>query len=268
MYNFSVLKKDYEEQCHKRRGQNLLILRKKIANITQDEFCEVLGIQKSNLSAIENGKKDLSLSNILAYKKYFKEHHGLDLSIDYLLGFTDKLENKSEEVCNQLGLSEESVKVLQEIPKEKEEVHKFTYLPYILDFLIKYETEDTGERREILRNLYDYLFGGLEKVGGVWKDTITLYDINNTYHKVISVEDLHMFSFSALITSINNAMRYIEDNQEIYSNYGKTVTKGDDFLDFRMAEIYSTRKHSAKNTDEKVEAIEDELRKIRNTRKE
>ena len=130
METFSELKEEYEETYRVKRSKNLIFLRKKIANITQDEFCESTSIKKANLSSIENGKKDLSLANILAYKKYFKEHHGLDLSIDYLLGFTDKLENKSEEVCNQLGLSEESIRVLIEL-------HDCSFLQNAIEYIIK-----------------------------------------------------------------------------------------------------------------------------------
>lgn len=139
MEAFSELKKQYDEEYRNKRSKNLTFLRKKIAKITQDEFCEATSFKKANLSAIENGKRDLSLSNILAYKKYFKEHHGLDLSSDYLLGFTDKLENKSEEVCNQLGLSEESIRVLNEL-------HDCSFLPNAIEYIIK--------NRDDIRNIF------------------------------------------------------------------------------------------------------------------
>lgn len=87
-YNADSLKKTYEAHYKKQRIANLIELREEIANLSLTDFSKQIGIQKSNLSSLEKGDRDLSLFNIQAYKTFFREKYNLDISADYLLGYS------------------------------------------------------------------------------------------------------------------------------------------------------------------------------------
>ena len=88
-YNADTLKKQYQNNYQIQRIANLIELREKIAKLSLTEFSKQIGIQKSNLSSIENGDRDLSLFNIQAYKTFFHEKYTLEISTDYLLGYSN-----------------------------------------------------------------------------------------------------------------------------------------------------------------------------------
>lgn len=111
--NASQLKKEYENNYKEQRIKNLKHLRENIAKMNQTDFSNELGIQKSNFSLIENGGRDLSLYNIQAYKTYFKEQFALDISTDFLLGYTDILTNEIAGICDITGLSGKSLETLK-----------------------------------------------------------------------------------------------------------------------------------------------------------
>lgn len=131
--NASQLKKEYEKNCREQRIKNLKHLRENIAKISASDFCKELGIPKSNFSDIENGKegRNLSLYNIQAYKTYFKEKHSLDISTDFLLGYTDILTTDSniQMIHKETGLSEASICKITKFSDEQKKV---------LDMIIKH----------------------------------------------------------------------------------------------------------------------------------
>ena len=63
-------------------GQRLRELRKK-ANEKQDDLAESLGITKTQVSDMENGKSGTNLERLYQLCEYYK------VSADYLLGITD-----------------------------------------------------------------------------------------------------------------------------------------------------------------------------------
>lgn len=99
-YSSDNMKKIYRKQCDKQRGENLRRLREDIARLTMRDFSLIIGITISDLSNLENGDKTLSLFHIQAYKYYFKENHNLDISADYLMGYTSKITNDSTNAKN------------------------------------------------------------------------------------------------------------------------------------------------------------------------
>lgn len=112
-YSQNTLKKIYENNCLEQRRKNLVRLREEIAGLTQTEFSKETGIQKSNLSCLESGDRDLSLFNIQVYKTYFKEKYSLEISTDYLLGYTSVISNTDMDISSDLGLSGKSIEILR-----------------------------------------------------------------------------------------------------------------------------------------------------------
>lgn len=112
-YNSNEIKKQYENQCCKQRKENLVKIREEITNLSQSNFARELGFTKNDLSLLEHGDKNLSLFHIHAYKTYFSDKHNIDVSVDYLMGYTDVLENRSNKKAKSLGLSGDSIKMLE-----------------------------------------------------------------------------------------------------------------------------------------------------------
>lgn len=112
-YNADALKKQYKKECLEQRKKNLIRLREEIAGLSQTEFSKQTGIQKPNLSCLESGERDMSLFNIQVYKTYFLENHKLNVSTDYLLGYTSVISNAEMNISNKLGLSGKSIEVLK-----------------------------------------------------------------------------------------------------------------------------------------------------------
>lgn len=114
-YNADTLKKAYQNKYSEQRKKNLIGLRENIAHMTLTEFSKQTGIQKSNLSALENGDRDLSLFNIQVYKTFFAQKYNLDISTDYLLGYSNnKYADENYQMITRItGLTDESIDCLK-----------------------------------------------------------------------------------------------------------------------------------------------------------
>lgn len=136
-YNADTLKKQYQNNYQIQRIANLIELREKIAKLSLTEFSKQIGIQKSNLSSIENGDRDLSLFNIQAYKTFFHEKYNLDISTDYLLGYSNnKYANENYQMISKItGLNDNSIDCL----KELQQYGKMTHGTLVLNCLMKNE---------------------------------------------------------------------------------------------------------------------------------
>lgn len=154
-YSADILKKQYGKQCKKQRTENLLRLREEIAGLSATEFCKQIGIQKSNLSSLECGDRDLSLFNIQAYKTYFSEKHNLNISTDYLLGYTSVMENEKLNVSDELGLTGKSIEVLKKWKGYKDNPKKL---------FVSYGASDLDTLNLLLEDYYD-LQAELDKKG-------------------------------------------------------------------------------------------------------
>jgi len=114
----SELKDKYNKKCKKRRGENFLSLRVDVAKEeNQRKFAESIGIAKERISELEKGDRQPSLYHILAYRDYFLENYGMEISSDYFYGFTDIKENKNASFADDIGLSEESINTLKKVKK-------------------------------------------------------------------------------------------------------------------------------------------------------
>lgn len=85
---------EYEARHAKQMSRNLVNLRVNVAheNVVF-RFANDIGIHYSHVQALENERiwRNPSLANVMAYRTYFKKNFGVEVSADYLLGFTDKL---------------------------------------------------------------------------------------------------------------------------------------------------------------------------------
>lgn len=170
-YSANSLKNQYEKDCLKCRTENLIRLREKIAEMTQTQFSEKIGIQKTNLNSLEKGSRDMSLFNIQAYKTFFKENYGIDVSVDYLLGYTSVMENRSMNISNDLGLSGDSIEMLKILINFKSKYNDF--IPAlgtdidVINILLEYEYNKAQKAGEciaswsIFHYIRQYLSSGI-----------------------------------------------------------------------------------------------------------
>lgn len=107
------LKEEYKKNTDYLRANNLKKLREEIARLSLSDFSRETGMTKNDISLLENSEKTLSLTHMLAYKKYFAENHNIDLSMDYLMGFTDIMENNNVNFQKETCLSVDSIKCLK-----------------------------------------------------------------------------------------------------------------------------------------------------------
>ncbi|MFR3138699.1 MAG: hypothetical protein ACLTPC_01475 [Lacrimispora saccharolytica] len=112
-YSQIKMRDDYRKEYSAQRRKNLIHLRSDIAKMNLSDFANNIGIVKSNLSEIEDGKRDLSIGNIHSYRTFFKEKYNLTVSIDYLLGYTDVIINQIADIASDFGLSNDSIEVLR-----------------------------------------------------------------------------------------------------------------------------------------------------------
>lgn len=115
-YSQIKMRDDYRKEYSAQRRKNLIHLRSDIAKMNLSDFANNIGIVKSNLSEIEDGKRDLSIGNIHSYRTFFKEKYNLTVSIDYLLGYTDVIINQIADIASDFGLSNDSIEVLRNMP--------------------------------------------------------------------------------------------------------------------------------------------------------
>lgn len=145
-YSADILKKQYQKKCKEQRIKNLLRLREEIAGLSQTEFCKQTGFQKSNLSSIEKGDRDLSLFVIQTYKTYFLENYNLDISTDFLLGYTSVMENEKLNVSDELGLTGKSIEVLKSWKQYKNNP---------MELVASYGVSDLDTLNLLLEDYYD-----------------------------------------------------------------------------------------------------------------
>lgn len=117
-YTSDALKKEYKKETNTQRKKNLRKIREDIAKLSLSDFARETGITKNDLSMLENGDKLLSLFHIQAYKKFFLENHKINLSVDFIMGFTDIMENNNLNYQKQIGLSSDAIETLIEINKD------------------------------------------------------------------------------------------------------------------------------------------------------
>ena len=71
---------------------------------------------------LEKGEKTLSLFHIQAYKKFFLEKYTINLSVDYIMGYTDIMENNNLDYQREIGLSSDAINTLKIFKKSHNEL--------------------------------------------------------------------------------------------------------------------------------------------------
>lgn len=169
-YNSNQAKKDYAKHIQQRKS-NLVRLREKIANMNQAAFAKDIDITTKDISTIESGDKNLSLFHIQAYRKYFKENYNLDVSVDYLLGYTDVIENRSMNIGKELGLSGSSIEMLKLMNDKKNNVYPENKKNLLMLNLILGSFYDDPLRPEthlyftVLRKMWEYISLNPDNIG-------------------------------------------------------------------------------------------------------
>lgn len=74
---------------------------------TQDMLAKEIGVQKPQISELENGKRLPSINELIAYSRYFKA------PMEYLLGITDNRHHENINAGSELGLSDEVITALK-----------------------------------------------------------------------------------------------------------------------------------------------------------
>lgn len=169
-YSSEQSKNDYKKYIPQRKT-NLIRLREKIANMNQAAFAKDIDITAKDISTIENGEKNLSLFHIQAYRKYFMENYNLDVSVDYLMGYTNVIENRSMNISNELGLTGESIEMLKLMNDKKNTLYpenkkNLLMLNFILSSLYD-DTERPNIRlySTILCKMWEYITTNSKDVG-------------------------------------------------------------------------------------------------------
>lgn len=231
-YTSDGIKKNYENQCKKQRTKNLVKLRVDIAKMPkQVDFQRVMGFTKSDLSNLENGDKPLSLFHIHAYKTYFKDNFNLDISTDFLLGYTDIMKNESMDIAKDLGLSDDAIKTLKTI--------KFRSIKSISDSpskqlnILNYILKSEKEFEDFLTNLALFMDNNYE--------TSVFWD--NEKHRYVDT------GYRSADGEIGVTFGYLTKDNKGNDGY-KTIGVGIDILEshamLKMQEIIKTWKNSYK----------------------
>lgn len=158
------LKNNYLKQCKKQRGNNFKYLRTVIAgenNLTK--FSELIGIPATRVSELEHGDREPSQYHILSYRDYFYKQYNICVSVDYLYGFTDVIENKNANFADKIGLSGTSLEMLEMMNDKNNTLYyqnnkNLLMLNHILEtFKNDPNFQYTNLYFTILRDMWDYI---------------------------------------------------------------------------------------------------------------
>lgn len=78
-------------------------------NILQKTIADTIGVSQPTYTLYENGKREPNFETLLKIAKYF------NVTTDYLLGASECKSAENDDINKRLGLSDEAIKVLQEL---------------------------------------------------------------------------------------------------------------------------------------------------------
>lgn len=142
-----------------------------------------------------------------------------NVSIDYILGRSDVTQIESSFIHNKIGLSENSINVLQENFMQHGHSHNLKYIEMI-DFLLAH-----NETKNLLQNMYYYFFGNFQNI---WNEnspdnnySVTILDEYFSNGVSIDSKQIFVIFLSAITNALPNIKKDIVDDNPIYKNYGK-----------------------------------------------
>lgn len=142
-------------------------LRQTIKNSSGDtisikDFSEQIKLATSRISELENGKREMSLTELKAY------HHFFNVSFEYLLGETDikSVDDTLKNICNATGLNEDTVLSLMDSRKKTgftnpdlvNFIHDrglFSYFTTIINSIILYTDRLYNKKEELYSKMPD-----------------------------------------------------------------------------------------------------------------
>ena len=112
--------------------------------ITQQELANELGIQKTQISDLERGKKGITINELKKYSKFF------NVTTEYLLGLSDNKHHYTFNIGATLGLSDKAIQRLHYY--HTDEFRKDYNYMQVINFLI--ENLDSPKMERIDRFLF------------------------------------------------------------------------------------------------------------------
>lgn len=216
-YSADALKKAYQSKYSEQRKKNLIDLREGIAKMSLTEFSKQTGIQKSNLSALENGDRELSLFNIQVYKTFFSNRYDLDISTDYLLGYSrNKYADENYQMISKVtGLNDSSIDCLKLINSNDDGLETLSTLNLLMSNYDRFSA--------LLNNIDIILNPTAFKTQAIVQDETFLnneeiynnyIELENNEHFAFVKEDIHGNEIGALVIDstilVSHAYRMIE----------------------------------------------------------
>lgn len=111
---------------NKKLGQRFKDLRYE-QDITQDELAKNLGLSKPQISNLENGKKEPSITELKAYSNHF------NVPMEYLLDMSNSRNYEHTDVSKTLGLNSYSINTLKSWLNTKPKCNLVEVLNYIFE---------------------------------------------------------------------------------------------------------------------------------------
>lgn len=206
-------------------GERISELREQ-KGITLTELANILSLQKSAMSYIENGSRLPKADLIVKMCDYF------NVSSDYILGLQDVTDNENLSINKNLGLSEKAIETLEYykeehldylisainllleegydiVSNEDEGIYKLT----LIEAIANYYSVDLSPERDICYEIRqsgslatgeDWVKGDFDKDFDSWDDMITVKSVNR--NKLVE---------TALIDDVKEAMKALRiKNQE------------------------------------------------------
>src|SRR5574344_16549 len=177
---------------------------------TQAELSKKIGVQKPQISELENGKRYPSINEMIAYRNEF------NVPIEYLIGLTSSREYENIKVGESLGLSDSAIETLKNWKKKK------IGYSFLINTLISF-----GELFELLSIMDSYLFSNVKEFsatdysGKEHVVTDRVIDRTDNDGKLLTAKQLENFRIFELQNNLikmkqilkeNNIIKYTEDN--------------------------------------------------------
>ena len=190
---------------------------------TQKYVAQKIGVEVKTYRSWEIGyyKENVQIFPTIDSDKLIKISNLYNVSIDYILGQSEITQVDNTYIHNKIGLSENSIDVLEENMQQRNRLYRNRYIEMI-DFLLSH-----AETKTLLQNMYYYFFGNYKKVWDGKSEpsdlSIDIYD--DLFCDAVSVESdkLFVIFLSSIINALPTIKKNIVDNNPIYKNYGKQI---------------------------------------------
>ncbi len=133
-------------------------------DLTQGELAEKLGLSKPQISNLENGMREPSISELKAYSGFFS------IPMEYLLNLSDSKDYQYTDVSKTLGLNDYTINALKAWQKNEPKCELVEVLNYIFE---------SGHGYDLLEKMRRYFFAEPEQF--IVYDDVYNANSNNPY---------------------------------------------------------------------------------------